>query len=605
MATRRKPAKGAQDVLAPTPSEIEPLPALRPIGPLPGPSVLPRQPIDPLKSDFRNFLFVIWRHLRLPSPTAIQYDIALYLQHGPRRRIIEAFRGVGKSWITAAYVLWLLYKDPNERILVVSASKDRADSFSIFCKRLLNEVPLLMHLKPRDGQRDSNIAFDVGPSDPHQAPSVRSIGITGQITGGRATRIIADDVEVPKNALTQTMRDRLAESVKEFDAVLTPGGEITYLGTPQCEMSLYNILPQRGYELRVWPARYPGSDELKFYGERLAPMIKAALAERPDLGQTGLGGRGVPTEPTRFGEEDLIEREGSYGRSGFKMQFQLLTNLSDQDKFPLKLSDFLVFPVDLKQAPVTMAWGSGPTCSINDLACVGLQGDRWNRPIFVSTDWAPYQGVVMAIDPAGKGGDELGYAVVAMLNGHLYILACKGLKGGYSDGNLQHLADTAKLCGVKKIIIEENFGGGMFTKLLTPFLTRTYPCTTEDITSSKQKELRIIDTLEPVLNQHKLVVSEALVRQDMENYNEYGEDVSHRYQLFYQLSRITKERGSLSKDDRADVLAMAVAYWWELMDKDQKKAEQEHRANLMDQELRQFHLDVFGGSERALNWCIS
>jgi len=164
---------------------------------------------DPLKRDFRNFLFLIWRHLNLPDPTPVQYDIARYLQHGPKRSIIEAFRGVGKSWITAAFVLWLLYCNPNERILVVSASKDRADSFSIFCKRLIEEVPFLTHLKPRDGQRDSNIAFDVGPSDPHQAPSVRSIGITGQITGGRATHIVADDVEVPKNSLTQTMRDRL------------------------------------------------------------------------------------------------------------------------------------------------------------------------------------------------------------------------------------------------------------------------------------------------------------------------------------------------------------------------------------------------------------
>ena len=57
-------------------------------------------------TDFRVFLTLVWRHLNLPDPTPIQLDIALYLQHGPRRKIIEAFRGVGKSWITAAYVVW-------------------------------------------------------------------------------------------------------------------------------------------------------------------------------------------------------------------------------------------------------------------------------------------------------------------------------------------------------------------------------------------------------------------------------------------------------------------------------------------------------------------
>ena len=36
---------------------------------------------DPL-SDFRKFLFVIWKHLNLPDPTPVQYDIAYNLQHG-------------------------------------------------------------------------------------------------------------------------------------------------------------------------------------------------------------------------------------------------------------------------------------------------------------------------------------------------------------------------------------------------------------------------------------------------------------------------------------------------------------------------------------------
>ena len=56
-------------------------------------------------NDFRNFLYIAWKHLRLPEPTPIQYDIANYLQYGSQRQIISAFRGCGKSWITSAYVL--------------------------------------------------------------------------------------------------------------------------------------------------------------------------------------------------------------------------------------------------------------------------------------------------------------------------------------------------------------------------------------------------------------------------------------------------------------------------------------------------------------------
>ena len=84
---------------------------------------------DPL-SDFRKFLFVIWKHLNLPDPTPVQYDKAYNLQHSDKRMIIQAFRGVGKSWITSAYVVWLLYMNPQLNILVVSASKSRSDDFA-------------------------------------------------------------------------------------------------------------------------------------------------------------------------------------------------------------------------------------------------------------------------------------------------------------------------------------------------------------------------------------------------------------------------------------------------------------------------------------------
>jgi len=224
--------------------------------------------LDPLKADFRNFLYVTWKHLGLPDPTPVQYDIAHFLQHGPKREIIQAFRGVGKSWVTSAFVCWLLYCNPELKILVVSASKSRADDFSTFTKRLIHEMPLLQHLRAREGQRDSNLAFDVGPARAAHAPSVKSVGITGQIAGSRADVIIPDDIEVPNNSLTQAMRDKLSNSVKEFDAVLTPkeASRIIYLGTPQTEMSVYTTLEERGYTLRIWPARYPSEAQRDKYG---------------------------------------------------------------------------------------------------------------------------------------------------------------------------------------------------------------------------------------------------------------------------------------------------------------------------------------------------
>lgn len=150
--------------------------------------------IQELKSDFIMFLFVLWSALGLPVPTRCQIDIARKLARGDKRRfILQAFRGVGKSFITCAFVVWKLWNNPQLKFLIVSASKERADANSIFIKKIIDILPFLHELKPKPEQRDSVISFDVGPATPDHSPSVKSVGITGQMTGSRADIIIADD----------------------------------------------------------------------------------------------------------------------------------------------------------------------------------------------------------------------------------------------------------------------------------------------------------------------------------------------------------------------------------------------------------------------------
>lgn len=545
----------------------------------------------PVLSDFRKFTYVVWKHLNLPEPTPVQYDIASYLQNGPRRSVIEAFRGVGKSWLTSAFVCWLLLNNPQLKILVVSASKERADAFSTFVKRLINEIPVLHHLRPNEGQRDSVIAFDVGPALPDHSPSVKSVGITGQITGSRADVLIADDVEVPNNSATQMMRDKLSEAVKEFDAILKPGGRIIYLGTPQTEMSLYNQLPERGYEIRVWPALYPELKKVESYKGRLAPMITLALEKDAELSNR-------PTDPRRFGDNDLMERKASYGRAGFALQFMLDTSLSDGDRYPLKIADLVVQSLNPTMAHPKIAWAAAPELVINDLPNVALTGDRFYRPMWHSDDMTEYTGCVMAIDPSGRGKDETGYAVVKALAGNLYLTEAGGISGGYEPETLEQLAEIAKRNQVKYIIIEANFGDGMFTQLLKPVLGRIYPCTVEEVKHSTQKEARIIDTLEPVMSTHRLIVDQKVIQRDFDT----AKDV--KYSLFYQMTRITRDRGALVHDDRLDALAMAVAYWVESMARDNDKAVREIRSQALDRELKRFMQHVVGKQPKRTNWMI-
>lgn len=552
---------------------------------------------DPLKDDFRNFLWLCWKHLGLPDPTPVQYDFAYNLQHGERRQVCEAYRGAGKSWITSAFVLWLLLNDPDLSILVVSASKIRADDFTTFTLRLINEMEILRHLIPRNDQRNSKVSFDVAPARAKHAPSVKSVGITGQLAGSRADFIIADDIEVPNNSLTQTMRDKLSEAVKEFDAILKPGEftRIIYLGTPQTEMSLYNSLPERGYKVLIWPARIPKSDKVEMYGNKLAPFIMNLIADGvPEL---------TPVDPLRFDEQDLLEREASYGRSGFALQFMLDTTLSDAERYPLRMRDLIVMSVPATTAPLKVEWGSSPDQLVQDLPVVGFAGDKLYKPLYISKaeEWADYTGSVMTIDPAGRGADETGYAVTKMLNGRIFVPACGGLIGGYDDASLKTLARVAATHNVNYILIESNFGDGMFTELLKPHLRNIHNVTVEEIRHHGMKESRIIDTLEPVMNQHKLVVDPKIIEEDYKS-RDTSNAANIHYQLFHQMTRITRERGALGHDDRLEALAMGVAYWVEAMAQDEELNLMQHQEQKFQDELDKFMESATGSKPRAMRW---
>src|SRR5690606_3049816 len=133
------------------------------------------------------------------------------------------------------------------------------------------------------------------------------------------------------------------------------------------EMSMYNRLPERGYEIRVWPARIP--EDVEKYQGRLAPYVGRLI-------DNGAKARD-PVDPKRFHDLDLLEREASYGRSGFALQFMLDTSLSDQDRYPLKFKDLIVASLDPRMAPAKLVWSNGPEYRMETLPMVGLQGDAY------------------------------------------------------------------------------------------------------------------------------------------------------------------------------------------------------------------------------------
>lgn len=553
---------------------------------------------DPLLR-FPNFLYLIWKHLRLPDPTPVQYDIAKFLEDPKQTRLcIEAFRGVGKSWITAAYVLWELYRNPEMKIMVVSASKNRSDNFTTFTLQLINDIPQLRHLMPKKNQRMSRVEFDVGPCTPDQTPSVFSRGIDSQLTGGRADIIVSDDVEVMNNSMTVERRDVLQEKLKEYSAILKPYDpeihtgnfrpRIVYLGTPQTEDSIYNKLPET-FLKRIWPVLVPTTEEIAGYGNDLAPMIRAMHDDKK---------YGDPTDPQRFDMDEIIDRRAEYGSAGFQLQFMLNTKLSDEERYPLKVKNLVIAEVPPEEAPMDVYWLPNPDRQLKDLPNLAMGGDNFYSAAGFSSTFSRYQGKILAIDPSGRGQDETGYAVIFQLNGYLWVPEAGGLPGGYDDATLEQLADIAARHKVNSVVYESNFGDGMFGKLLEPVLLKKHKCAIEEVRNHQMKEMRIIDVLEPIISNHRMIVAPEVIQSDYKSAQKYEGQMRQAKTLVHQMTRICREKGALRKDDRIDVLAIGAGWFVEVMNQDAEKRTNEERARKMKEELLRYRKFAIGGNPR-------
>lgn len=497
-----------------------------------------------LVNDFTVYLRYVYKHIGLPDSTPLQNRIAEVLCDNHSRLILEAARGTGKSYIGAIYATWRLLRNVDEKILIVSASGPKAIEIATFVRSLFEAVPLLQHLRPGPDDRDSVLSFDVAGSKISIAPSVAAVGITSQITGRRATLVLADDVEVPSNSMTELMREKLMARTAEFEALLIPDlpSSILYLGTPQSMESIYNKLD---YHTVILPAEVP--DDETVYEGKLDPWIMLQ------------GKAGEATDKIRFPKEVLAERLAGMGRSMFKLQYMLDTTLSDAERFPLKTADMIVLPCARVEAPLTITY-TGNKSNALDIPNFGFTGDRFHSPARYSQETKKYDKIIMSIDPSGSGSDETTYCVIGVLSGNLYVLDFGGTRLGYSDEALMILALKAEEWKVNEVVPEKNFGSGMFTELFKKVLSRIYPCTIiDDFNVKGQKEVRIIDNILPILSNHQIVFNEEIIREEAE-WVQKSPVENLQYSLMYQLTHITYDKGSIPHDDRLDALAIACQY---------------------------------------------
>lgn len=525
--------------------------------------------------DFEPFLIDCMEDLMGFTCSDIQIDIGAYLQHGPQYLMIQAQRSQAKSTIVAIFAVWCLIHDPKYRVLIVSAGSDVAMEIANWIIQIIMNWDILECMRPdrQHGDRASAKAFDVHwqLKGAEKSPSVACIGVTANMQGRRADLLVPDDIESSKNGLTEIQRQQLMHLSRDFTSICQHG-RICYLGTPQTTDSIYNALPGRGYQIRIWPGRYPTPEQMENYGNHLAPLLRERIANDPSLQSGGgpLGDQGKATDPVLLPEEALVTKELDQGPAYFQLQHMLNTRLLDKDRYPLKPSNLIVMPCSQEHAPGQLNWLPDRERLIT-IPGQPMELELYG-PFTITKELFPYEGRLMYVDPAGGGanGDETVATVTYFLHGYVFVMEQLALAGGFDETIFQQLSALALRHMVNKIDVEKNYGNGAFAQMWRPVLLKAYraaglshSCGIEDVHEVGQKELRIIDSLEPIMARHRLIFHDQVWRDDVKQVQRYPIDKRTTYTLSNQMTKLTRDRGALVHDDRVDSLAGAVRPWVE------------------------------------------
>jgi hypothetical protein len=138
----------------------------------------------------------------------------------------------------------------------------------------------------------------------------------------------------------------------------------------------------------------------------------------------------------------------------------------------------------------------------------------------------------------------------------------RAYREGYSDSTLLDILKGCKKYNATTLLIETNFGDGMIGELFKKHIQQTKQSLhIEEVRANVRKEDRIIDSLEPVLNQHRLIVDRKVIEWDFKSNPDAAPEERLLYMLFYQMSRMCREKGAVRHDDRLDCLSQGVKYF--------------------------------------------
>ncbi|MCB9996604.1 MAG: phage terminase large subunit [Rhodospirillales bacterium] len=411
------------------------------------------------KVEFGVFL-ALWNQLQGQDTPVIHFRMGQWLQQAWDRKktrlLLQAFRSSGKSTIVGLFAAWLIYRQPDLRILVLAADLMLARKMVRNVKRIIERHPLTGALKPERADQWGADRFTVARDLELRDPSMLARGIGANMTGSRADIVICDDVEVPNTCDTAEKRADLRERLAEINYVLVPGGTQLYIGTPHSWYTIYAGQPRR--EIGEDKPFLDGFARLKI------PVLE----------------NGNSSWEERFTAEDIERIRRSAGPNKFSSQMMLE---------PVNIAEGRLDPAAFRRYEADLDY-------LKEINLLSI-GDR--KMISASAWWDPAFG-------SARGDGSVLAVVYTDETGCYWLHRVSYLKSDPS-AELDEAAQQCRMAArilkellVPSVALEINGIGRFLPNILRRELALArVPCAVREITSTRPKDIRIIEAFDTVL----------------------------------------------------------------------------------------------------------
>jgi hypothetical protein len=465
---------------------------------------------------------------------------------GARNRVLQVFRGCGKSTILGIRNAHKYRADPMHQLLVQGADDDLADDISRDTISIMRGHPLMppdLLIEPA-GVRHwfTRPGFESNA----RTPQFRGRGILSRVTGNRADEIINDDTEMAKNVETAEARGKLRKRLSEQSFILKPGGSVLWVGTPHTHDSIYEQKIKAGAEALVIPlfahqtrheagekphtrlrfAGLPGEDGLWVF----AGIGKDARLLEPGRDYLVAGQEVVLCEPVvglvdichgnawpeRFTRLEMLERRRECETVNYwDQQYQLQAKSFKTSR----LNPALLEPYDVK-----------PRFDTRNRASVMLLGEV--QIVGASVQWDP---------SSGKLGSDVSALAVMLFDeyGNRYWHKAVALLGEVAEfdaagktvigGQVWQIAQVVRKLRLPRVVVETNGAGTFAPSILKACLRQQgIACAVNPLHETRNKNRTILEAIEGPLVSGKLWAHVDVVAAVSEQMRDWKPDVTQQ-----------------------------------------------------------------------------